>query len=144
MVDLVITAANVKNVDEGTIARGEAGSTITAGQHIVLSALGKYEPGDVDGTNSPTLVKAGGNRSGVALNGASLDQPVTLQLDGILNPGATANEGTIYVASAAAPGGIAPAADLSSVDGDFVSIIGIGRSDGNIDLAIKATANVTT
>lgn len=139
MADLSITAANVVRVS-GNVRNGTAGATITAGKAVYFdSSTGTWKLAVVDGTGSPTANTSGANGLGIALNGASSGQPLTVQIDGVINPGGTVTVGTIYVCSAAAAGGIAPSADLSGVDNDLVSILGVGTSTSQITLGVLAS-----
>lgn len=109
MADLVITAANVDYISGGSKATVDAGETLTAGQPIyILSTDGKAYKADANA--SATTAKA----VGIALNGATLNQPVTYAKPGAtINPGATVAVGSWYVVSATA-GGIAPIADQAT------------------------------
>ncbi len=93
---------------------GVAAATITAGEVV-------YK----DASNS---------NYGIALNHASLNQPLTVQKTGVINFGATVAVGTVYVTSGAVAGNIAPTADL--VSGWYSTIIGIGITAANILLDI--------
>lgn len=142
MADLSITAANVAKVS-GNVRHGTAGATITAGQAVYLdSATGTWKLAVVDGTGSPTTNTAGANGLGIALHGAASGQPITVQYDGVINPGGTVTVGVIYCCSPAAAGGIAPSADVSSVDNDYVSILGVGITASQIKLGILASGVV--
>lgn len=134
MVDISVTAANVQPVTTGTnrtkIASVTAGATITAGQAVYKNSSGTWAPADADASAET----AGQRGVGVALNGASSGQPLDVAIGGEYDPGATATEGVIYVLSGTA-GGIAPSADLAA--NDWVTILGVGNSSGNIDLICK-------
>ena len=138
MADLTITAANVATGTDAKTANGTAGATITAGQALYI-----------DATDSNKIKLADANASlatsalvGVSLHAALSGQPITYQISGEMNPGATLAVGTIYVLSATA-GGIAPAApgvtDLAT--GMYTNIVGIGKTATNMKLVI-ATAGV--
>ena len=129
MSDISITAANV---DEGTeIGKetGVAGATITAGQSLYLGSNGKLLLADAD-TESKAVCR------GIALHGASEDQPITYKRAGTLDMGATLVRGTVYVVSTTA-GGIAPWADLSS--GDYVTILGIATTTAILTINIQVS-----
>jgi hypothetical protein len=127
MADLTITAANVL---KGTGAITEtliAGATITAGQTV-------YK--DASDSNKAKLYDADGAAAlrsfyGIALNGASSGQPVTVLTDGPITIGATVAVGVAYYGSDT-PGGICPFADLEA--GDYPTIIGIGISATQIKI----------
>lgn len=128
MADLSVTAANVAK-SAGTTKYGTAGETITAGQALYLaSGDSKLYLLDADDTEAKAAFE------GIALNGASADQPVAYLSAGdsaVINPGATVTVGEIYVASGT-PGGIAPEGDLAS--SDYVTIIGIGLTSSTMSV----------
>lgn len=121
MADVSITPANVVKGANATTRVGTAGATITAGQPL-------YEDGSANFVLKPaqgdTATKA--KCVGIALHGASSGQPVTFITAGNLTAGGTLVVGQVYVVSAAAAGGIAPYADLTT--GNYVSILGIATS----------------
>lgn len=121
MADLVITAASVKPSARATRKQGTAGATITQGQILYLdSTTKKLGLADSNGTGDTLVVE------GIALNAASLDQPVSYAtLDPDLVLGATLVPGTTYVLSGT-PGGIATAAD--AVSGDEAVVLGNAKS----------------
>jgi hypothetical protein len=132
MADLTITAANVKKTDSTLITEGIAGATITAGQPVYKdsTASNKLKPADADVLASAAAV-------GIALHGASADQPLKYATGGNLTLGAVMTAGAVYVVSTTA-GGIAPVADLGS--GDFVTLLGIATSTSNLKLSISVSA----
>jgi len=69
---------------------------------------------------------------GIALNAASLGQPLRVQTAGVISIGGTVVLATIYILGAA--GGIAPAADLAS--GWYTSVIGVAISATQLRLGI--------
>ncbi len=138
MADLSVTPANVAKVS-GNVAHVTAGATVVAGDVVSKQVDGKYDPAIVDGTGSPTDNTTGVNGFGIALNGAGDTQPLQIQQTGVITPGAAAAEGIIYVCSAAVAGNIAPSADLSGADNDVVTIIGVGNSNGDIELSLFAS-----
>jgi hypothetical protein len=132
MADLTITAANVKKTDSTLITEGIAGATITAGQPVYKdsTASNKLKPADADVLASAAAV-------GIALHGASADQPLKYATGGNLTLGVVMTAGAVYVVSTTA-GGIAPVADLGS--GDFVTLLGIATSTSNLKLSISVSA----
>ena len=131
MADVVVTAAEVLPTTATQKTQGTAGATITAGQTVYLdSSDNKYKLADADASATTAAVV------GIALNNAADGQPLTIAIGGSLDPGFTVTVGTIYVQSGTA-GGIAPAADLASLD--YVTIIGIGLTAASLSLAIKAS-----
>lgn len=136
MADLTITAANVIPQSGATIVYSKlAGDTITQGQSLYLDAVsGKLKKADAD------LSAAGATVVGVALNSASLDQPLAYISVGDVVIGATLVAGTHYFASSTA-GGICPHADLSV--GEYVSRIGYAKSTTLLAIDIKNTGVAT-
>jgi hypothetical protein len=121
MTDLTITSTNV--VGDGSARRttGTAGVAITAGQAVYFdTTVNKWLLAD---SNSATV--AAKTAGGIALNGAALNQPVVVHVDGDLTIGATLVPGTAYYLSATA-GGICPAADLTT--GSAVCELGLAKS----------------
>jgi hypothetical protein len=132
MADLTITVADVKKTDSTSIAEGIAGATITAGQPVYKdsTASNKLKPADADVLASAAAV-------GIALHGASADQPLKYATSGNLTLSAVMTAGAVYVVSTNA-GGIAPVADLGS--GDYVTLLGIATSTSNLKLSISVSA----
>lgn len=132
MSDLSITAANVLPGTDAAMKHGWAGETITAGQTVYKKASdGKYYKADNNaGTSEARTPK------GVALNGASAGQPITIQESGDITIGATLTAGTAYFQSGTA-GGICAAADLTT--GMYPTSLGIAKSTTVLDLNITAS-----
>jgi hypothetical protein len=133
MTDISITAANVVAGSNATRENGTAGETITAGKAVYRSSTtGKYMLAD---SNSAT-VEARTPR-GIALNGASLNQPLQILRAGEITIGGTLDpEAPAYYLSDT-PGGICPVADVG--DGEYFCLIGVAKSATVLDVAIKAT-----
>jgi hypothetical protein len=72
---------------------------------------------------------------GIALNGASLNQPLAVQKSGDITIGATLTAGARYYLSETA-GGIQPEADLAS--GEYVCLIGLAKSTTVLAISIQA------
>jgi hypothetical protein len=107
MADLTITAASVVAGTNSTRDHGTAGETIAAGKTVFLDATtNKWMLSDNNGTGTRTV-------NGIALNGASLNQPLAIHKSGDITIGATLTAGTDYWLSGTA-GGICPRADLTS------------------------------
>jgi len=127
MADLVVTADDVVVAAGAQTDLGTAGEAITAGLTLYKGAAG-------------TLLKALADTSphaaavGIALNNAAEGQPVSYVKAGGIDPGATVVVGTIYGVTDTA-GGIGDVAERASAD--FVTILGIGTTASNIDLAIN-------
>lgn len=121
MADLTLTAASVVAGSNATKESGTAGETLTAGKAVYKSSTtGKYMLAD---SNSATVEAR--QARGIALNGASADQPLTIQKGGDITIGATVTAGVAYYLSDAA-GGICPVADIGS--GEYVCLLGIAKS----------------
>lgn len=133
MTDVSITAANCKATGTATVSHGNvAGATITAGQTVYKDATtGKYKLSDCDSATA-----ADKDCDGIALNGASDGQPLSVVSKGTVTVGGTLVAGTVYVASATA-GGIAPLADLTTGDDEIV--LGVATSTTVLDLDINVT-----
>jgi len=119
MADLTITPANVVAGSNATRDIGTAGETIVAGKAVFLNAAtNKWMLSDNNGTGTRQV-------KGIALNGASLNQPLSVLKDGDVTIGATLVAGQDYWLSATA-GGICPRADLAT--GMDTILIGIAKS----------------
>ncbi len=129
MADLSITAGSVKAQTGSGTKTGVAGETITAGQALYYASNGKYYKAS---TSTATTAKV----VGIALNGASADQPLSMLTSGDIDIGGTVAIGAVYVASDTA-GNIAAAADNGS--GDYVTVIGIGKTTAIIDVSINVS-----
>jgi hypothetical protein len=129
MSDISITAANVVAISDD-IAHGTAGATITAGQVVYKDPVtGKYLLAD---NNSATV--AARTPGGVALHGASLNQPLAVQKSGDITIGGTLTAG-VAVYLSGTPGGICPVADLTT--GMYPTILGIAESATVLRLNIQ-------
>jgi hypothetical protein len=130
MADLSITAASVIAGDNAGRAAGIAGETITAGKAVYLaSGTKKWMLAD---SNSATAEVR--RATGIALNGASLNQPVDVATGGDITIGATLTAGTAYYLSDT-PGGICPLADVGS--GEYVCLLGLAKSTTVLALDIQ-------
>lgn len=130
MADLVLTPSAIIAGSGARTENGTAGATITAGQVVYLDSAttGKWLLADAD---AATAAARGQGKIGVALNGASLNQPIAVQTEGPITIGATVVAGTAYYLSPT-PGGIAPLADI--LTGDYVTLVGIATSTSVIKL----------
>lgn len=132
MVDLAITPANVVAGSGSQQTTGTAGATILAGQLVYKdSTVKKFLLAD---TNSATLEAR--KPVGIALHGASLNQPLNVLTKGDITIGATVVAGTDYYASDT-PGGICPRADLGATEN--VVLIGLAKSTTVIGVDIQIT-----
>lgn len=132
MTDVSITAANVIAGSGAVTVTGTAGATITAGQAVYLdTADSKYKLADNNGASA--LIRT---PVGIALNGASNGQPLTIQKKGPITIGGTLTAGAAYYLSDT-PGGICPVADLAT--GEYPTVLGIATSTSVLALDINAS-----
>ncbi|HYD66173.1 hypothetical protein [Azospirillum sp.] len=132
MTDIVITAANVVASPSATRVHGTAGETIAQGKLCYLDPTSrKWMLAD---SNSATAAARQGSH--VALNAASLNQPITLG-KGKITIGATLTPGLAYYGSDT-PGGICPIADVGS--GEYVNLVGLADSASVLDVQPHYTA----
>lgn len=121
MADISITAANVVKGSNAVVEAGTAGAAITAGQVVYKDAAdGKYKLADADGATAAAKAPRG-----IALNGASDGQPLSIIRSGDVSIGGTLVPGTAYYVSPN-PGGIAPVGDVLA--GDNVVLLGLASS----------------
>ena len=129
MVDIVITAASVLTDATTTTRQGSAGETVTAGKVVYLdTATGTYKLADSNGAaalRSPV---------GIALNGASAGQPLSIALSGQVTIGAVMTAGVAYYLSDT-PGGICPVADVGT--GEYATVLGFATSTSALNLKIQ-------
>jgi hypothetical protein len=130
MTDLVVTAANVVAGADSSAVAGVAGETIAAGKAVYQnSATKKWMLAD---SNSATVEAR--QAKGVALNGASLNQPIAIHKSGDITIGATLTAGTAYFLSDT-PGGICPLADVGS--GEYICQLGLAKSTTVLDIDVQ-------
>jgi hypothetical protein len=134
MVDLVITPANVKYGADSSIERdGLAGATILAGQVVYLNqTTGRLGLADNNAPSPPEIKLP----RGIALHGASLDQPLAILRAGDITIGATLVAGTDYYLGDT-PGGICPRADV--IASESVTLIGLATSTTVLRVNIQAS-----
>lgn len=121
MADLTVTAASCVKGSNAVTESGHAGETITAGQPVYLdTTTNLYMKADANAATA-----AARTARGIALNGASLNQPLMIQKSGDLTLGATMTAGIQYYLSDT-PGGICPVADIGA--GEYVVPIGVATS----------------
>lgn len=132
MANLSITAANVKPGAGARINRKyNAGATVTQGQPVYLDAANKWQLADCNSATAAARVA-----DGIALNGASADQPLAVQTGGDITLGAALTNGTDYFLSGTA-GAICPRADLTT--GDYPCRLGMAVSATVLRLNPSAT-----
>ena len=133
MTDIVVTAANCIAGTDAVRDIGTAGETLTAGKAIYYSAsTAKWMLAD---SNAATAEAR--SAKAIALNGASLNQPVSVQKGGSITIGATLTPGSAYYLSDT-PGGICPVADVGS--GEYVGLIGLATSASVLALDFQYSA----
>lgn len=132
MADVSITPANVVAGSNASVAHGTAGETIAAGKLVVFDeTVKKWKLSDSNSATAALRVP-----QGVALNGASLNQPLAIQKAGDITIGGTLTAGVAYYASDAA-GGLCPVADVGS--GEYSTIVGIAKSASVLAVNIQAS-----
>lgn len=135
MADLVITPANVVSDTGAVVESGIAGETIVAGKAVYKSTQGASNGKYMLADNNSAVAEAKVAR-GIAVNGASLNQPVSVHRHGRITIGGTVVPGQPYYLSET-PGGIQPAADLATA-GENVCLIGLAVNATQIDVNIQA------
>lgn len=136
MTALSIMATSVVAGAGAVIQNGLAGEAITAGQPLYLdTSTGKFLKADANAAGSAARVPLG-----IALNGASLNQPLAVQKKGDITIGATLTAGVAYYLGSAAAGTIVPVADLTT--GDYPCIIGLAKTTTVLTLDIVSTGAV--
>jgi surface antigen len=130
MADLTITAANVAaGANAAPVNQYLAGAAITQGQAVYVdSTTNTVKLADADALDTSAA-------KGVALNAASIGQPITYQRYGNITIGATVVPGKAYYVSTT-PGAICLESDLST--GDFPHLLGFATSTTVIALDPKA------
>ena len=130
MADLSITAASVAASLQGDVSTRLAGAAITAGQTVYFdTSTNTYKLAD---SNSATAAVR--QPAGIALNSAASGQPVTVKGAGPITFNAVLTLGVGYYQSAT-PGGICPAADLTT--GHYPTFLGFATSTTVLDLDIQ-------
>jgi hypothetical protein len=130
MADLTVTAANVVAGSNAARSDGVAGEAIVAGKAVYKSSTTKKWM--LADSNSATAEAR--EAIGIALNGASLNQPVAVQTHGDITIGATLTAGVAYYLSDT-PGGICPIADVGT--GEYVCLLGLAKSTTVLALDIQ-------
>jgi hypothetical protein len=129
MADITITAANVVAVAGASLVSAYALATITAGQVVYRDATtGNFGLADNNGATA-TRVPVG-----IALHGASANQPLTILTAGSITIGGTLTAGIAYYLSDT-PGGICPVADITS--GETSTVLGIATSTSVLKVDIN-------
>lgn len=132
MADLAITASAVVAGSNAVVASGTAGETITAGQTVYADSADSSKLKKATHTNASTA-----NVVGIALNGASLNQPIDYIVSGDLAMNAAMVKRTVYVLGNDAAGGIMPIADF--LNGNYGTVVGISSSTTNLKVGFIAS-----
>jgi len=133
MADVSITANNVQIVS-GTAKTGKAGAAITAGQAVYTDTNGTLSPAQANAAGTATVV-------GIALNSCASGQTFAyLDSGAVIKAGGTLVAGKWYALSAAAAGGVAPHADLTSTN--IASWLGYALTTANLQIQIVNTGLV--
>jgi hypothetical protein len=120
----------------GSYFTGPAGAAIGSGKWVYWdSATSSYKLCQNDTTSAEAKVK------GITLNSAQLGEELQIQGEGEVDTGAELVEGQLYVLSATA-GGFAKIDDYVGVSGTGKrpSLVGMGKSNGNLEILIKNVA----
>ncbi|QQF02893.1 hypothetical protein [Sinorhizobium meliloti] len=130
MADLVLAASDIIAGSNSAQEHGTAGETITAGKSVYKSATTKKWM--LADSNSATA--AARQAGGIALNGASDGQPITVHKSGDLTVGAVLTAGqAIYLSDT--PGGLCPLADVGA--GEYVCLLGLAKSTSVLAVDIQ-------
>ncbi|MBY3564122.1 hypothetical protein [Rhizobium laguerreae] len=130
MADLVTSSGLVVAGADSSAVSGVAGETIAAGKAVYQSSTTKKWM--LADSNSATAEAR--QAKGIALNGASLNQPIAIHKGGDLTIGATLTAGqALYLSDT--PGGLCPLADVGS--GEYLCLIGLAKSTTVLDVNIQ-------
>lgn len=131
MSDISVTASAVQATSTTTGAQGTAGGSVTAGQPVYLNTSSLLVAAKADALLTSAAV-------GIAINNAASGQPLQYASGGDVTFNAVLTAGVVYDVSAAAAGGIAPNADMTT--GNYVCVLGVATSTTNLKLCIKASS----
>lgn len=130
MADLVLTASTIVAGANSAQDHGTAGETITAGKAVYKSATTKKWM-LADGNSATAAAR---QAAGIALNGASDGQPITVHKSGDLTIGAVLTAGqAVYLSDTA--GGLCPLAGVGA--GEYVCLIGLAKSPSVLAVDIQ-------
>ena len=127
MATIAITSANVVAATGSKILTGISGTSIVAGDLVYLLAS-TYFLADADSESSAEV-------AGIALNGASSDQPFDFIKSGTLTVGSVAITGLVYYLSNTA----GQFDDAITLQGDRVTTLGIGLTSTTISINIHVS-----
>lgn len=133
MADIVVTPSAVVSGAGTPTTTGIAGATIPAGSVVYLDTetTGKWQLADSD---AATAAARGLGRTGIALNSASLNQPLVVQTSGLITLGAVLTAGTAYYLSDN-PGMLCPLADITG--GDYFVLLGMATTTSILNLDVQ-------
>jgi hypothetical protein len=130
LADLVLTASDIIAGSNSAQVHGTAGETIVAGKAVYQNTTTKKWM--LADSNSATA--AARQAAGIALNGASDGQPISVHKSGDLTVGAVLTAGqAIYLSDTA--GGLCPLADVGA--GEYVCLIGLAKSTSVLAVDIQ-------
>lgn len=130
MADITVTAANVVAGSNAVKESALAGETVAAGKALYISSTTKkFMLAD---SNSATAEAR--KATHIALNSASLNQPLVGLRGGDVTIGATLVAGSAYYLSDT-PGGICPVADVGA--GEYVCMLGLAKSTSVLSVDIQ-------
>ena len=140
MADVPVTPADVAPTAGIKPKTGIATEAIDAGEAIFV--------GIPTGTGLPpvsladsTDLSGGHVLGGIAVNSCAADQPINYITEDIdFNPGFVSLQGEIYILGAA-PGKVAPVADLSI--GEFPVVVYFGKVNGKVNLSVTPGSSAT-
>lgn len=135
--DYTVTAASVVPSTDASLARGTAGTTITAGMALAKDSNSLLQPYDANSGTAQLRVLVG-----IACGGAASGQPVvycTQDLTGF-TPGFSVAAGVIVIGSAT-PGLLCPSGDLAT--GHYLTIVGVGIGSNKIKFSTLAAGVAT-
>lgn len=132
MADVSKTPANLRVVSDVQGRRVLFGESVSPGDTIYLKTSDRKYYKAINTSLENSTCK------GIAIGygGADTYGYIVSEPGSVVNVGATLTQGTIYVVSSTA-GGMAPEADIGS--GEYVTILGVGDSSGQLQLNIVAT-----
>jgi len=141
MADISISPASVLSAAGSKRARGNAGTTIVAGDVVYLDAdaTGEFLLADADAAAAAARGSTG--KLAFALNGAGDGQPLEVHQEGLLTVGSVLTAGVTYYLSDT-PGKICPLADVTG--GDYYVIVGVAVSTTQlkVDFQYSGVASV--
>lgn len=130
MADLSITPSAVLPGANASLAAGTAGEALVAGKAVYLAnATKKWMLADADSATAEARKAVG-----IALNGASLNQPVSVLTGGDITLGAVLTAGqAIYLSDD--PGGLCALGDLAT--GDYICLVGLAKSTSVLTVDVQ-------